>query len=301
MKYDALNIHIQLYNNLSKKTVCNNYKKLLQNELKITNLDHCIFSTAEHLAPFNTKNTVSFLIPQLLLQHYNIVEKKDIIILAGSLIPLDNIDYPRGFFLIDEKKKALNLFSQKYKKSCVLLNKSLFYTDIMDKGKDYFFNEYDYLKKIFQHKYENFAVQQAVIMQKIVQKWSFESGNVYVKPLEFVARNILIKLLEEDDVYIKILFNNLTFFKIETYNVFCSWTKNKGTFLFWEVTGNQITRIVYSNKKFIGKKLQFSNNMKEILNLLKENKILPSVSLSLFIVSWLPNISVAGGHRQYWN
>ena len=300
MKTNALNIHKQLYQNLISRVDTNRYANYLKDELEISNIDDYIFSTAEHIAPFNTKNTVSFLLPQLLLQHFKIVKKRKIVILGGSLVSLDNMDYPRGFYLIDKKKRAFNLFSQKQKKTTTLLNDRLTYENIQDKNKDIFFQEFKFLKKEFQIYHESFAHQQSNIMKNIVQKWSFDSGDVLIKPLEHVAKNILIKLLKVDDTSINLLFENIEIFKQDTYNIFCSWTETKGTFLFWEVQEQRLNRIIYEDKRFIGQNIEFTINRKEILKLLIENGILPSVSLSLFIVSWLPNIPIAGGHRQYW-
>lgn len=300
MKTKALNIHKQLYQNLINRVDANRYTNYLKDELEISNMDDCIFSTAEHIAPFNTKNTVSFLLPQLLLQHFKILKKRNIVILGGSLVSLDNMDYPRGFYLIDDKKRAFNLFSQKQKKTTTLLNDQLTYENIQDKNRDIFFKKFEFLKKEFQIYHKDFAHQQSEIMKNIIQKWSFDSGDIYIKPLEYVSKNILIKLLETNDNSISLLFNNIEIFKQDTYNIFCSWTETKGTFLFWEVEEKRLNRIIYNDKKFIGKNLKFTANSTEILKLLKHNKILPSVSLSLFIVSWLPNIPIAGGHRQYW-
>lgn len=300
MKTNALNIHKQLYQNLINRVNENRYTDYLKDELGISSIDDCIFSTAEHIAPFNTKNTVSFLLPQLLLQHFKIVKKRKIVILGGSLVSLDNMDYPRGFYLIDEKKRAFNLFSQKQKKTTILLNERLTYENIQDKNRDSFFQEFKFLKKEFQLYHENFAHQQSNIMKSIVQEWSFNSANVLIKPLEYVAKNILIKLLKSNDASINLLFENIEIFKQDTYNIFCSWTEKKGTFLFWEVQKQRLNRIVYEDKRFIGENIQFTSNRKDILKLLIENRILPSVSLSLFVVSWLPNIPIAGGHRQYW-
>jgi len=300
LKTKALNIHKQLYQNLINRVDANRYTNYLKDELEISNMDDCIFSTAEHIAPFNTKNTVSFLLPQLLLQHFKILKKRNIVILGGSLVSLDNMDYPRGFYLIDDKKRAFNLFSQKQKKTTTLLNDQLTYENIQDKNRDIFFKKFEFLKKEFQIYHKDFAHQQSEIMKNIIQKWSFDSGDIYIKPLEYVSKNILIKLLETNDNSISLLFNNIEIFKQDTYNIFCSWTETKGTFLFWEVEEKRLNRIIYNDKKFIGKNLKFTANSTEILKLLKHNKILPSVSLSLFIVSWLPNIPIAGGHRQYW-
>jgi len=300
LKTNALNIHKQLYQNLISRVDTNRYTNYLKDELGISNMDDCIFSTAEHIAPFNTKNTVSFLLPQLLLQDFKIVEKKSVVILGCSLVPLDNIDYPGGFYQIDKKKKAFNLFSLKYKKTIPFLNDSLTYENIQNKSRDNFFQEFKFLKKEFQLHHESFAHQQSNIMKSIVQEWSFNSAHILIKPLEYVAKNILIKLLKSDDTSINLLFENIEIFKQDTYNIFCSWTETKGTFLFWEVEEQRLNRIVYEEQRFIGENIQFTSNRKEILKLLIENRILPSVSLSLFVVSWLPNIPIAGGHRQYW-
>jgi len=297
LKNKSLDIHIQLYKNLQLNNN-NKYTQLLKNELGIKNLNNSIFSTAEHIAPFNTINTVSFLLPQLLLQHFNKVEKKDVIILGGSLVSLDNIDYPRGFYEISNSKKAFNLFPQKARKNAVLLTDIVKFEDIKDKHN--FFDKYDFLRKNFMKKYQNFAYQQSEIMEKIIKEWLFNSGKIIVKPLEQVAKNILIKLLENDDKSIKLLFKNIEIFKRDTYNVFCSWNETKGTFLFWEVTNKKLNKINFNDNIFKGKNISFGLDFKEILILLKNNKILPSVSLSLFIVSWLPNIPIAGGHKQYW-
>ena len=300
MKNRALNIHKSLYQNLLNRTDINKYSTLVCSELGVSSVNDCIFSTSEHIAPFNTINTVSFLLPQLLLQHFHVVEKRDIVILGGSLVPLDNIDYPRGFYWIDEKKRSFNLFSQKYKKSPVLLNDALNYNDIQDQKRDQFFKRFQFLKKEFLFDYQNFATQQSSIMKNIVKKWSFSSGSIFIEPLEYVAKNILIKLLEMNDLSIKLLFENIKLFQEDTYNVFCSWNKTRGTVLFWEVEDKRLNKILYKNNKFIGKNISFSPNLEEVLELLINNRILPSVSLSLFIVSWLPNIPVAGGDRQYW-
>ncbi len=233
-------------------------------------LNNNIFSTAEHIAPFNTINTVSFLLPQLLLQHFNKVKKQDIVILGGSLVALDNLDYPRGFYEIDNNKKSFNLFSQKQKKDTVLLSDSLAYKDIQDKNKVNFFQEFKFLKHTFNTQHKNYAEQQSYAMQEIIKKWSFDTGKVTIKSLEQIATNILIKLIETNDKSITLLFANLEIFKRDTYNIFCSWTETKGTFLFWEVENKRLNKIDFDKGIFKGKNITFDINLKKILNKIKK-------------------------------
>jgi hypothetical protein len=292
--------HCNLYNNLIQDNKQNIYKDLLQKHLNIEDINNHIFSTAEHAAPFNTKNTLSFLLPQMLLQHFNIVPKKEIVILAASLVPLNNLDFPQGFYKPSDTKETLNIFTNKYRKSVALLNKNISYEDIANKEKENFFDKYNFLKQTFTSIHDTYADQQCKTMENIIEQWNIKSGKITVKPAEKIARDILIDLLKQDDIKISTLLKNIDIFAQETKGVFCSWNETKGTVLFWEVDDNQINKMRLENDKLIGKNLKFKINTHEILTLLEQNKILPNIALTYFILSWLPNIPIAGGHRQYW-
>lgn len=301
MKSKALKLHIKLYQDLQIYNENNSYRAILENELGLLNLTDYIFSTAEHLAPFNNINSTSFILPQFLLQDLNYLAKKDIVIMAGSLIPLDNFDYPRGFYYPDNNKKAFNLFPQKQKKDIVLLTENITYSELTNKNKNIFFEEFNFLKTNFTKKYKNFAMQQIDIMQNIIKNWNLDSGEVLIYSLEDVVKKILIKLLKQRDKNIEILFKNLDEFNRLTFNIFCAYNGTKGTILFWEIIDKKLYRLKFENNIFKGKNISFNLfDYEKIINLLEKNIILPNVVLSLFIVSYLPNIPISGGHRQYW-
>src|ERR1017187_5618905 len=75
---------------------CDRYLQLLYETANIP--QDSIISTAEHLAPFNVAETVSFILPQLTLSRVRAENGRiPIVLLAGSLVPMDNLHHPRGF------------------------------------------------------------------------------------------------------------------------------------------------------------------------------------------------------------
>src|SRR5262249_24957623 len=110
----VLGLHQRLQLTLLQRASGNcHYRLLLERALRCP-LERILISTAEHTAPFNRSSTMSFLLPQLTLQHVGMAPTATLVILAGSLIPMDNAHYPRGFYFPNRERagRRFNLVPQ---------------------------------------------------------------------------------------------------------------------------------------------------------------------------------------------
>ncbi|MFZ4857816.1 MAG: hypothetical protein ACOYL3_15600 [Desulfuromonadaceae bacterium] len=293
------NIYKQLSAHYNKH---NRYKQCLFDTIKL-DPHSTILSTAEHIAPFNSFSTISYLYPILMLQEAGIIPRTNIAILAGSLIPLDNTDYPRGFVLPYASANKANLFSNKYLKCSPVLLRPTSMTEQLNE----LLRRYPFLESIFKAQYENYAEQMAVAMVQIAQQWFKQSGTIHVYSIENVAKAILIKLLKSDDIIVnKLLFDKKvrSCLHSKLFNVFCAWGKARGSFLFWARDSKcKLVRLEMSTDGLFLQSCNHDINLRldknTLLEMLESKAIWPSAYLSLFITSYLSEIPVAGGRKQY--
>ena len=159
--------------------------------------DRVLISTAEHIAPFNLSDTVSFLLPQLVLNALRPDERLGLVILGGALIPLDNRQLPRGFMLPagDGRRQTFQLFPQRdMKTSPVAQPAACCATDSS------FFRRFPWLLDLLTEasgSEVSYAAQMSRCMERIVQRWRIDGDPqpLAVRPLEEVARTVLIDLL----------------------------------------------------------------------------------------------------------
>lgn len=300
----ALECHLQLFDELCRRPWGGQqYRTLLQEIIGFPCSD-VIISTSEHLAPFNSLASISFLLPQMAIQRSALRPPKTIVVLAGSLIPLDNADYPRGFVLpAGARPDRFNLFPRRLLKMCPALLSSIKLSDLSEASA--FFNRYPWLERIFADdvSFPSYAYQMGACMEKLAGHWLQPNApnSLRVLPLEDVARQILIRLLESRDPIIeRLLFNEHTraclFRKL--HGVFCAWGNTQGSFLFWAAEGGRLIRLREECGELVGMKTRVRLQSHSLLQALRSEQLWPGVFLSLLCVSYLPNLPIAGGPKQ---
>ena len=256
-----------------------------------------VISTSEHTAPFNTVSCVSFALPAVAFQGTHDTHHQ-ILLLPASLIPCDNRQYPRGLYFspLSPACKRVNFVAKKDEKSAPLLMPAL----PADR-----FGPFEGALTSFPA--ATFADQLCRLMEVLMHGWiKSYRPDVSVRPLEGVATRMLIQLLEEKDPYIeRMLFNRETHRQLyqALKGTFCAWGRQHGTFLFWKRgAGNRSERLAYQpsasdcNEEFVP---VFLRDRAECLRMLKATNIIPGVFLSLFLVSYLPNVPIVGGPKQW--
>src|SRR4051812_26301977 len=119
----AIDYHLRLSHELSfRASAGTTYRATLEGVLGFST-DGMLISTSEHVAPFNRTHTLSFLLPHMALQAARLRGPATILILAGSLIPLDNSHYPRGFMLPEGARwnHRFNLYPSRMNKAVPLM------------------------------------------------------------------------------------------------------------------------------------------------------------------------------------
>ncbi len=279
------------------------YYKVLADTLNIDSDSNYIFSTAEHLSPFNYASTVSNIYP-LSVIHAALPELFDgIICMAGSLIPLDNEDYPRGVIGIDNNNQPvrINLKPQKVKKSFSLILDS---TTVLPGEVE----RADYALKniLYDSAYKSTYAQQLIyIMTELYNIWKIPRNRplpLRVYSLEEVALTILTELILNNDLIINsILFDP----KIRTQlyrslkNISCAWSDTNGTFLFWHSNNNKLHRMEEIDNNLVSSDYTVNLSPAALLEAIRKKELYPCVFLSLFCVSYLPGIPVTGGSNQF--
>lgn len=270
-----------------------------------SNLERTIISTSEHIAPFNTVSTVSFLLPQLAITKRYKGPQTSICVLAASLIPLDNADYPRGFLLpgYSSESGRINLFPGRLRKGAPALlppieNDSLQTEQLR--------NALPTLAEVFfsNINLRSYADQMSRCMEHMASQWFARTApvTVHVRPLEEVARDILLGLLQDrnENLY-RILFNRSTREMIfqRLMHVYCAWGNRRGSFLFWGVKDHRVQAMTELRDCLRNEDLCVPLKPEEITRALEARLIMPTVFLSLFAVSYLPGLPIAGGPRQF--
>lgn len=270
-------------------------------------LDSCLVSTAEHLAPFNHATTVSFLWEQLLAAATEQVEPKSLVVLGGSLIPLDNADYPRGFLLPGNAfpPTRVNLWSQRHRKAVPLLLPVI----DMPVEAQAFLAAHPYLTPtLVASNHADYASQLAAVMEAIGSRWRLNgmSPTLLVRPLEAVAADLLATLLNRRDALLMRLFEDAdarAWLWQKLHGVFCAWDDGHGTFLLWSAAADgALLPLREQNGRLVGRGVSIPFDPEVIAAGLASRQLLPNVPLSLLAVSWLPGIPIAGGPKQvlYW-
>src|SRR5208283_1954610 len=299
--------HRQIRQELAARySIGTRYLKLLETELGI-NLDRTLISAAEHSAPFNTADTVSFLLPQFVLNHVDADEKRDILLLTGGLVPLDNRQYPRGFVLpgSENHTKRLNLFTKKERKTCAILQPAVRCHETEPQIRS-FLQAYPWLKNELTNPLdgETYASQICRCMEIIANRWGINhlDSRLTIRPLEDLARILLIRLLCENDPVIEsLLFDQYSRSRVaeELQGVFCAWGRQHGSFLFWAATEkHKVERLHEDNGCLIGDSHKIPLTRDDLLRELEAKQIWPGIFLSLLVVSFMPCLPVAGGPKQ---
>jgi hypothetical protein len=296
----GLELHQHLFDQLSRRGAEGRvYRRLLEEILGFP-VENVLISTAEHTAPFNRAHTVSFLLPQLILQQAGLKPRAPILILAASLIPLDNEHYPRGFLL---PQGRFNLFPcRQRKKSPALLPPA---KALEKTGAPAFFSRYPWLRRVFQEErsHTSYARQISGCMEGMAQQWFPEAppGNVRVRPLEEVARQMLIRLLEADDALLgQLLFDNRIRGLVarDLLGIFCAWGQTQGSFYFWGAQDAGVARLREENGHLLGASWRIPLEKDSLLDFLRAGRLWPGVFLSLLMVSFFPNLPISGGPKQ---
>jgi hypothetical protein len=281
------------------------YRTLLEDVLGFST-EGTVISTSEHVAPFNRAHTVSFVLPQLACQATGLGEHCSVLIMAGSLIPLDNSHYPRGFFLPDgrEWNHRFNLYPSSMNKMVPLLLPPAKVASSRKTDKS--FSSYLWLGPVLTQtaQYETLANQLAACMETISTRW-FSGANktvLRVKPLEEVASSVLIRLLENSDPIIhSILFDSKTRHEIaeRLHGVFCAWGNRQGSFLFWATENSHVVRLREEDGYLVGgAAIRVPFEVPDILQGLRTRSLMPGVFLALLAISYLPNLPISGGPKQ---
>jgi hypothetical protein len=141
-------------------------------------------------------------------------------------------------------------------------------------------------------------------MERIVAQWGLDAhpAPVTVRPLEEVARAILIELLESGDSFLdRVLFDARlrAALDVELRGVFCAWGDAHGSFLFWRAHDRRMIRLRHRHDCLVaddGYCVRFDRD--ELLAELRARRLWPGVFLSLAVVSLLPGVPISGGPKQ---
>ncbi|MEI2385866.1 hypothetical protein [Breoghania sp. JC706] len=266
-----------------------------------------IVSTAEHLAPFNVADSVSFVLPQMAIATIRpVAELRAIRILGGALVPLDNRQYPRGFFRPGDvvSRKRHNLFPQALRKASSLLLPPVSLGDHPDL--EALFEEHGYLRPCFAgSEVQTYAHQMASVMEAIARSWRIGDDDarldLRVTPLESAAARMLVALIEIGDRALwRLLFEPEVRARLRAglHGVLCAWGDDHGSFLFWGVEGRRLVRLEERGGALEGGSLRIALTPEDIGCSLRCGRIWPGVYLSLLALSYLPNLAVSGGRKQ---
>lgn len=292
--------HLDLYDRLVvRRAEASAYCSLLEEVLGFS-LQQTVISTSEHAAPFNFASSVSYALPQLAIQYARLRPPARIMILVGTLVPFDNRHYPRGFVL--EDGRHFNLFSQRLRKSCPMLQAAVNVESRNDSGP--FFKKYPWLRPYLTGaiSFPDAGHQLSAIMEAMAAKWFAAAPcPVTVRPLEDVARLMLIRLLEARDPWLdRVLLDPATRRSVaeSLMGTFCAWGSKHGSFLFWNRRDDRLSRFVEQDQCLVDEDIKVPLTRDSLLNALTTRAILPGVFLSLMVTSYLPGLAVAGGPKQ---
>lgn len=281
----------------------NRYRLLLEAVLGKSTINTLV-STAEHIGPFNLRSQTSFLIPQLCLSELA-SEPVDILLLASSLVPLDNSSYPRGFMLPSmDGKERVKLFTNKDKHRSPLLMPAVVASDQPSFNK--LIRIAPWLREVFDATdgYESYAHQLAACMERLVNRWtnSLRHTRITITPSETIERKILISLLENNDpVLCNILMDNE-----ERHALYEELTRDSagalldpsGAFLAYNHQGRLETLFERTKGWWENSQSRFQIERTVLIDGLAKGLLWPRPLLSMIILSYLPNLPICGGNRQ---
>jgi hypothetical protein len=277
------------------------YAALLEQVVGV-DVDAALVSTSEHTAPFNLASTVSFVLPQLTLQELGLRPRRPLLVLAGSLVPLDNSHYPRGFLLPTEgvPPGRLNLHPQRVRKDAVALTEAVTPPGTPDAAA--FVERFPFLRPAFERPaaYRSYAHQLSECMERIAREW-YRAGVLVVRPLEDVAATVLAELLERRDAVLeRALFDEAARRRLlrRLDGVFGAWAGGRGTVLFWGRDATRVERLRDAGERLVGERVSVPLRREAIAEALRARRVFPGVFLSLLAVSYLPGVPIAGGPRQ---
>jgi hypothetical protein len=265
-------------------------------------------SSAEHFAVFNHYKTVSNILTIASNRSFwnNINKNIYLVILADSLIPLDNADYPRGIVLNNSKNELHHypIFSKNYRKSFPLYINMMGIKPINIDSGSYPFNQSKILYEIneFFDNHDTFFKQISNVNTFLYNKMMC---NISKKPklfylsLEQIVIEVLIKLLKANDSFCNdFIFNNHKRTYDALFGTRTCWGNKKGSFLFWHCYNGRLIPCKLENKHLISEKKKFLLEREELIEYLNMGQLLPGGFISLAIASILPNFPTIGGIPQ---
>ena len=260
-----------------------------------------IVSTAEHIAPFNVADSASFLLPQMLLGS----EGAPVIhLLGGALVPLDNRQYPRGFFAPGPTlpRHRANLFPQTLRKASPLLLPPVSFSPLDRLGLPDGVTAA--LEASAGAEHGNYAEQLCAAREVMTAAWRLQSPRqpvVKVWPLEAVAADLLISLLDVRAAAVMALLFDTRLraeLALRLSGVFCAWGENHGSFLFWGCRNHRLVRLFEHDQILQGDGIAVPIQPDTVAAALAAGTIRPGVYLSMMLVSYLPDVPVSGGPKQ---
>ncbi len=269
--------------------------------------DFIIMSAAEHYAVFNHFKTFSNVFTLATVPSIG-NNNTHLVILADSIIPLDNADYPRGIAINQDSFHLLYnpLISKKFRKWTPL---TLNYKGIKPKpinNRTFSLNQENVIWHI-----NNIIETSDTLFVAIsdINKYLYkESLSQIAKPrlhylsLERVVMKFLLTLLQKgDDPFCEeFIFSNLERTFESLYGVRTCWGDNKGSFLFWhQFEGKLFPCRLYCRNYIESDVKRFELSKESLINSLMNFELIPGGFLSLSLASIVPNFPTIGGFPQY--
>jgi hypothetical protein len=119
---------------------------------------------------------------------------------------------------------------------------------------------------------------------------------------------MLIDLLRDGDPIVSRLVEDVqarSSLRQKLDGVFCAWGAGHGSFLFWGAANDnsgQVVPVAEQDGRLVGDGVSVALRMDAVAEALATKRLLPGVALSLFALSWLGGVPIAGGPEQkcYW-
>jgi hypothetical protein len=268
--------------------------------------DLVITSVAEHCTFPNSYNTASNILTiGKGFANYSTNKRKYFIVLSGSLVPLDNADYPRGFFYNRTLSQIdkIPLWENKVRKSFPLIQPNVAEDRLPQKNFNYNQSKYvhyicDFLRDNQKPYFQQICQINSKLYNELVSESEYSPKIIFLS-LEDIALKFLNLLIEKEDIVIEnFIFNNYT----KTYNylfdVPTCWNNDKGSFLFWYEQDKKLFPLKFQESFFSNELIKINLTKQEILTQLKLNKLYPSVFVSLLLTNIITNLPTLGGKRQ---
>lgn len=273
----------------------------------ITLDDLVITSVAEHCTFPNSFNTVSNILTMGKgFSAYKTKQRKFFIIMSGSLIPLDNADYPRGFFYNDslETIRKFPLWESKIRKSFPLIQPAVALNRI-PKTQSFDFKQsksIDFISDYLSASQEPYYRQVCNINSFLYNDFfSCEQSppKIIFLSLEDVALKFLNLLIEKDDKIINtFIFNHFRQTYDALFNVPTCWNNDKGSFLFWYEKDTKLLPLKFTGEFIENDVVKIELTKQNLIDKLKIKKLYPAVFTSLLLTNIMPNLPTLGGRRQ---